>query len=399
LSIVAGFTMPSAVRTALFWIHLVCGLTAGVVILIMSFTGAALALQPQILAWVERDQRQVAVPVDGVRLAPAEIVARVQSARPGATVAGITIERDPARAATVTLAPAATLYVNPYTGELTGIVQQTGVRKMFRSLTDWHRWLALQGASRDAGRWVTGTSNAAFLFLAISGMFLWIPRVWNWTAVAAVAFFRRGLSGKARDFNWHHVIGVWSAPVLVVLTFTAMCISFPKTYDVIYGVTGMERPPAAPRPDGQAAKPAPMPVPSGLDAMWATAVEHMPSWKSIALRLPQSAGQPVTFTINDLEKLNPMARSTLTMDAASGHVVKWDPYDQQPAGQRLRTWMRFGHTGEIWGVNGQIIAGLASAGGCVLVWTGMALALRRFMAWRSRRARRLSTAFKDEIAA
>ena len=53
------------------------------------------------------------------------------------------------------------------------------------------------------------------------------------------ALFRPGLSGKARDFNWHNVIGIWSAPVLVVLTFTAMCISFPKTYDVIYAVTGM----------------------------------------------------------------------------------------------------------------------------------------------------------------
>ncbi len=391
--------MPSAVRTVLFWIHVVSGLTTGVVIFIMSFTGAALALQPQILLWAERDQREVAVPPRGERLAPDALIARLQSARPDATVTGITIERDPARAATVTLTPAATIYLNPYTGELTGMVQQTALRKLFRSLTDWHRWLAQQGPARDTGRWITGISNAAFLFLAVSGMLLWIPRLWSWAAVAAVALFRRGLSGKARDFNWHNVIGAWSAPVLVVLTFTAMCISFPKTYDVIYSVTGMERPPAAPRADGQAAKPAPVPVPNGLDAMWAAAANHLPAWKSIAMRLPQSAGQPVTFTMNDLGKLNPMARSTLTIDAASGRVVKWDPYDQQPAGQRLRTWMRFGHTGEIWGVGGQIVAGLASAGGCVLLYTGIALALRRFGAWRARRARRLATAYQDEVAA
>jgi hypothetical protein len=36
---------------------------------------------------------------------------------------------------------------------------------------------------------------------------------------------------------------------------------------------------------------------------------------------------------------------------------------------------------------GQTVAGIASAGGVVLVWTGIALSLRRLVAWRHRRAR------------
>jgi uncharacterized iron-regulated membrane protein len=35
---------------------------------------------------------------------------------------------------------------------------------------------------------------------------------------------KRGLKGKARDFNWHNVIGVWCLPVLIVLTTTGMVI-------------------------------------------------------------------------------------------------------------------------------------------------------------------------------
>ena len=46
---------------------------------------------------------------------------------------------------------------------------------------------------------------------------------------------------------------------------------------------------------------------------------------------------------------------------------------------------RFVHTGEYYGLTGQTIAGLVSAGGAVLVYTGVALALRRFGAWRRRR--------------
>ncbi len=49
--------------------------------------------------------------------------------------------------------------------------------------------------------------------------------------------------------------------------------------------------------------------------------------------------------------------------------------------------MRFAHTGEVLGIPGQTIAGLVTFGGAVLVWTGIALALRRFRAWLRRRRR------------
>ena len=54
--------------------------------------------------------------------------------------------------------------------------------------------------------------------------------------------------------------------------------------------------------------------------------------------------------------------------------------------------MRFAHTGEVLGIPGQTIAGVVSAGGAVLVWTGFALAWRRFRAWLKRRAERPATA-------
>ena len=46
-------------RTVLFWLHLLSGVTAGAVILVMSATGVILALKPQIQNWIERDVRYV----------------------------------------------------------------------------------------------------------------------------------------------------------------------------------------------------------------------------------------------------------------------------------------------------------------------------------------------------
>jgi uncharacterized iron-regulated membrane protein len=103
------------------------------------------------------------------------------------------------------------------------------------------------------------------------------------------------------------------------------------------------------------------------------------------IRMPARPGGPVAFSMSDREYWNSFARSTLTLDGRTGAEVRWEPYAASSAGQKLRGWMRFAHTGELGGLAGEAVAGLASAGGGFLVWTGIALALRRFSAWRARR--------------
>lgn len=83
----------------------------------------------------------------------------------------------------------------------------------------------------------------------------------------------------------------------------------------------------------------------------------------------------------------------MSLDPATGAVVKWEPFSGFSTGRKLRVAARWAHTGEIAGWPGQPIAGLASAGGTLLVWTGIALAWRRFRAWR--RARVASAERRD----
>ena len=102
----------------------------------------------------------------------------------------------------------------------------------------------------------------------------------------------------------------------------------------------------------------------------------------------ESRGRPVAFTITDGAHWNAFARSNLTLNSASGEVLQWQPYGEGSLGQRARGWLRFAHTGELGGLAGEAVAGLACVGGAFLVWTGMALSLRRFAAWRARLAAR-----------
>ena len=70
---------------------------------------------------------------------------------------------------------------------------------------------------------------------------------------------------------------------------------------------------------------------------------------------------------------------------SSGRADASDLFRIKSTGRQLRSYARFGHTGEVFGLPGQTVAGLASAGGAVLVWTVFALAWRRFRAGLKRR--------------
>ena len=382
-------------RTVLFWTHLAAGLVAGIVILIMSVTGTLLTFQQSVLRMVERSQRYVEVTANGRRLDVDVILERVRLAVPDAEPTTVTLDSDPRATASVALGQRGMVFVNPYTGDVLG-TGSARARAFYRSVTSWHRYLSVEGENRATARAITGACNAAFLVLAVTGLYLWWPRQWTWRHVSAVMLFRGGLKGKARDFNWHNVIGFWCAPVLVVLTATGMVISYTWASNLVYTLTGSPRPVVAGRGGGPGGGGGEEGGARGgrangdsqrvsLESLVARAERQVPTWRTMIIRLPARAGAPVAFSMSDREYWNSFARSTLTLDGRTGADVRWEPYAASSRGQKVRGWMRFAHTGELGGLAGEAVAGLASAGGGFLVWTGIALALRRFSAWRARR--------------
>ncbi len=257
------------------------------------------------------------------------------------------------------------------------------VQAFFRSVTDWHRWLGASGPNRAAARAVTGASNLLFLFLVVSGLYLWLPRKWTWPSVRAVLWFRGGLQGKARDFNWHNTSGFWCCVPLFFVVLSGVVISYPWACDLVYRASGVA-PPA--RGKSKGGPPARQQGRSTvrLDALVAKVQKLVPEWRTISLQVPNSDAAPVTFNIDEGNGGQPQKRSTLTLDRGNGEVLRATGFADQNAGQRARSWMRFVHTGEYYGVVGQTVAGIASAGGALLGWTGFALAYRRFRAWRAR---------------
>lgn len=396
-------------RKVLFWTHLAVGVIGGVVILIMSVTGVLLTYEKQITAWADTRNYQVAPPSAGAaRLSVEALLAKVRESQSGANISTVTMRADASEPAAVALAAAGggpgggrTIFVNPYTGDVLGEGAK-GVRNFFHVVTDWHRWLAAEGASRTTARAITGACNLGFLFIVISGLYLWFPRKWTKPQFKQILWFKRGLPGKARDFNWHNVIGFWSLVPLFIVVLSAVVISYQWAGNLVYRAVG-ENPPAQRGPGGpqQVAQPnagqargggernsAPDPPMSfdGLNGLWARAEQQTAGWKSVSLRLPATAEAPAVFTIDSGTGGEPQKRATLTLDQKTGAIVRWEPFASFSKGRQLRSILRFAHTGEVLGLTGQTIAGLVSLGGCFLFYTGIALSWRRLRAWRARRS-------------
>lgn len=371
-------------RKIVFWLHLISGVLAGIFIFIMCVTGALLSFESNILEYAEREMRAVEIPAENAtRLPISEIVAAVRAEKANAKLSNITLRNDELAAAVVGLGRGEQVFVNPYTGAITGEGAK-GWRGFFRTVQDAHRWLALSGSGRDVGKSINAAANFLFLFLAMSGVYIWFPRRRSWKHFKAAAVFRRKVKGKARDFNWHTVIGFWSSLALVVLTLTGVVISYQWAGNLVYRLTGNELPqqqqaaPNAPQAEGEQ----PFILPENINDIWTRAENHT-AHRSISLRLPITKDSAV-FTIEEGIYWNRFARSTLTVDTKTTEISKWEAYGAQNSGRQIRSWIRFTHTGETGGNVGKFIGFLACIGGAFLVWTGISLALRRFVNWRGR---------------
>ena len=362
-------------------------MTAGVVILIMCVTGVLLSYEKQITSWADTRGYRSAPPTAGAQHLPIEtLITKARETR-GATPTAITLKSDAAAPAEIGFGRETTLFANPYTGAILGEGSQR-TRAFFRNVTDWHRWLGAKGDNRNVARAITGACNLGFLFLVMSGFYLWWPRKWNLKSLRNVTWFRRGLPSKARDFNWHNVIGFWSAVPLFIVVLSAVVISYTWAGNLVYRVVG-ETPPA-PRPNQPAAPPRDNAAQTNFDNLnsaWVRAEQQASDWQSISLQLPAATAAQLTFNIDRGNGGQPQKRAQLVLDRATGEVARWEPFSSNTRGRQLRSILRFAHTGEVAGIVGQTIAGLVSTGGAVLVITGLALAIRRFLAWLARRSK------------
>jgi uncharacterized iron-regulated membrane protein len=376
-------------RKTIFWIHLALGLTAGIAIAIMSFTGAALAFEKELIAWAERDARRIEPPsANTPRLSIDELRRRVHAVSPDARITAIAIRSDTGAAVTVSQPGNAFVYANPHTGELRK-GHAPRMRAFMRAMLAWHIRLNFAPGPGNLGRTINSAANTVFVFLCLSGLILWWPRGWTLRAARSSLWFVRGARGRARDWNWHNVFGFWSLPALVIMAASGVVLSYRWAGHLVFHLAGEDPPsagvparPGVPKPPGISSSASP--TLSELAPVFEQMKAATPNWEQItfrftpALRGDSIEGETFTTVVRRTGQWPPFASTTMTIDARTGAVRRTETFAELSPGQRARRWIRLLHTGEALGWPGQLVAGIGCLAGVMLVWTGVALACRRF---------------------
>jgi uncharacterized iron-regulated membrane protein len=359
----------------------------------MSVTGVLLTYQKQMTEW--SDRANWVAPEADTRAPLTDLLTAAQSYDPDAAVSSLVLYADPEGPVGASLGGGRILYLDPSTARIRG-ESNPRMRAFFGGVMRVHRWFNLTGDGRAIGKAVTGWSNLVFLFLVISGLYLWFPRRWASRHFKAVLLLNPTARGKARDFNWHHVFGFWTSIPLALIVASATVISFPWASNLAYRVMG-DAPPvrvAAPvaEPEEAAIQPSPF-DPSVLDVIHAGLPSRVADWRMITLSVPSDVVTPVEARIDQGWGGEPQKRYTVHYEAASGRETSFSGFEDATPGRRFRTFLRFAHTGEYFGVVGQTVAGIVTLLSVFLVWTGFALAWRRLM---RPLLRRLSSGPSDE---
>jgi len=369
----------------IFWSHLTAGVLSGIIVFFLSLTGVIMMYEHQIEAAAEKSF--YVNPEPGQSLLTADELASIVLSDIGEG-ANLKFHNDEGAPIEITQGRGNRWLMNPYSGDLMG-PGATETRDFFSWMMGLHRWFALEGESRDTARAIINTANLMFLFIIISGLYIWLPKIWRWPFFKKNMVFGRNLpNAKARDYNWHHVLGFWSLIPLFFIIISGSVFYYPWANNAVYAVFGEEPPQrgssSAPTYEVQVAPGDMVSLQAALDS----AKTFDEDWNTIGM--PVDPQNPVIeFRVDTGTGVQPSKQTDVFVSRADGTILGTFAFGDNSPGRQARSFMRRIHTGEYYGFIGQTIFGLASMSACFLVYTGLALAYRRLLqpVFRRRKAR------------
>ncbi len=379
------------IRKLLFEAHWLLGITAGLVIALVGFTGGLLSFEQDLKRWLNPGLLQLEVRDDAQALSPGELYEAVRRALPERQIQALALSADPEDAVRVILAPlpteadamrarrGETHYLDPYSGAL--LEGEVRGQAFFRVTEDLHRRIA----GGDTGKQIVGACTVVLIVLALSGIYLRWPRRWRELAVWLKPDFSR--RGRALLWNLHSVIGTWVLPVYLFASLTGLYWSYEWYREGLFQLAGIESS-ARPGPS-QVARGAEAPViaAAAVDRAWEVFRNEVSgNYSTVTLRMPDRPGQVFQLNWLDADPPHERANNRAAVDAAGGGFVSGELYADKTLPQRLVSSMLPLHSGSYFGLPGLIIVMVASLLMPLFAITGWMMYLDR------RRRRRASSA-------
>ncbi len=200
------------------WLHLWLGLATGIVIIIVSITGAVLTFEEELRLLFQPYQK---VQDHGKPFLPPSALAA--SAKQEYKIAGVSavIYRGRERSAVVPWygdrKNYLVNYLDPYTGQ--PLYSQPLNSDFYRIMIEGHYQLWLP---RNIGQPVVAYSTLIFVMMLLTGLVLWWPKKWTGSARKQSFLIRTKATFKRLNYDLHNVLGFYALLVAIILGLTGM---------------------------------------------------------------------------------------------------------------------------------------------------------------------------------
>ena len=365
-----------------FKLHLILGLSAGFILLIVGFTGAMLSFEKEILNLINKDIFKVVAQEQG-KLSTKELLEKFQEQKPQSKINSITFSSANDNSSMINVAgvgenarKGVTYYVNPYTAE---ILPEVSGQIFFKTVESIHRRLLLD----DFGKQIVGISVICLLFLMFSGIYIYYPRLKKSFSQSLKLNFQ----SKGRFFlsNLHSVIGMWVIPFYLVASLTGLYWSYDWFSDSLHQITGVEKTKKhmhhSQEKNNQQNEMKTLQIvekKSFDDVSFAvdtfnTLIENKYSTATLKLE-PKGTVYSFSYLSNSHHD---HSKNTFELDIKTKEIVKHDKFEDKTLIQKLMGSILPLHTGEYFGVVGQTLMFLASLMMPLFTVTGLMLYIKR----------------------
>jgi uncharacterized iron-regulated membrane protein len=356
-----------SLRKAVTVTHRWTGLTIGLFAVVLAVTGAVLALRPMLDGVVNH---RILVP-PATCAATLSLDAQVAAARavhPKGPIAYTRIDPGSNGSTMVRFADNASIYLDPCSGKVLG--EQARFEGLFGRLEQLHRLAYWQNGMLN--KLVKGVAALVLAVAAVAGgIYLWWPRrrPGAWKRALTLDL---GLRRRAWALNLHGVSGIYASLVIFVVAISGVTLAFDWAKQGLYLLTDSQ--PNTTRFKSAAPQPGASAVP--LDLAWHQLQSVMPAPDSAVFHYPRKPGEPIEVYAVARDAPHGEARSYLSLDAVSGDILGFQPYDGLSRGRKLYYWMLAIHTGRAggWPVDLILFAGMLAVP--VMAYTGVESYLR-----------------------
>ena len=222
-------------KKALRKIHLWLSVPTGIIITLVCFSGAMLVFEKEITEAIKPELYFVKE-AKGEPIPMQQLMEKVEETLPDSvSISGVTVFADSTRTYQVSLSKPrrASIYVNQYTGEVTGRSERL---PFFNTMFHLHRWLL--GSSSGVGKLITGICTLVLVFILLTGILMWLTNR-NKPLKASLAI--HVTKGWGRFWHDLHVAGgIYTTIFLLAMALTGLTWSFSWYRTGFYACFGVE---------------------------------------------------------------------------------------------------------------------------------------------------------------